>query len=65
MTILATWVTLQDRMEQVIVKEKGKLLEAWIWSQIQTRLSPFIRVAVSGLSNTSYYYISLFLTTKA
>ena len=39
MTILATWVTLQDRMdqfEQVIVNKKGKLLEAWIWSQIQT-----------------------------
>jgi len=39
MTILATWVALQDRMdqfEQVIVNEKGKLLEARIWSQIQT-----------------------------
>ena len=39
MTILATWVTLQDRIdqfEQVIVKEKGQLLKAWIGSQIQT-----------------------------
>ena len=39
MTILAAWKTLQDlvdQFEQVVVKEKGKLLEAWIWSQIQT-----------------------------
>ena len=39
MTILAAWKTLQDlvdQFEQVVVKEKGKLLEAWIWSQIQS-----------------------------
>ena len=37
MTILATWKTLQDlvdQFEQVVVKEKGKLLEAWIWSHL-------------------------------
>ena len=25
-----------DQLEQVIVNKKGKLLKAWIWSQIQT-----------------------------
>ena len=36
MTILATWVTLQDCVDQqVIVNEKEKFLEAWIWSEIQ------------------------------
>ena len=41
MTILPAWKTLQDlvdQFEQVVVKEKGKLLEAWIWSQIQSFL---------------------------
>ena len=39
MTTLAAWKTLQDlvdQFKQVVVKEKGKLLEAWIWSQIQS-----------------------------
>ena len=36
MTILATWVTLQDCVDQqVIVNEKEKFLEAWIWSENQ------------------------------
>ena len=36
MTILATWVTLQDCVDQqVIVNEKEKFLEAWTWSEIQ------------------------------
>ena len=36
MTILATWVTLQDCVDQqAIVNEKEKFLEAWIWSEIQ------------------------------
>ena len=36
MTILATWVALQDCVDQqVIVNEKEKFLEAWIWSENQ------------------------------
>jgi len=30
-----------DQFEQVIVNEKGKLLEVWIWSQIQALTSKF------------------------